>query len=272
MVRNTSITRNATRITLTGPRLADFVPGGPDQRVKLFVPREGRPASRITRDDLTWREAWTRIPEADRPYQRTYTVRAHRSNPVEIDIDFALHAPGGPACRWARSARTGDAIELLGPTAERNGGYSFEPPAGRRLLLAGDHAALPAIGSIVESLPRDARGHVFVEVGSAADRQHLAAPPGVRVDWVHRGDAPVAENRLLDAIRAAHLPVDHGYAWLAGEAGRVRALRRHLKDERGMDHRSIAFMGYWRVGHTEETAHTEPTGRVKSAQPMRLAR
>ncbi|MFE5328268.1 siderophore-interacting protein [Embleya sp. NPDC056575] len=258
MVRNIPITRNAVRITLTGPRLASFVPGGPDQRIKLFVPREGRPAPRITRADLTWREAWARIPEADRPYQRTYTVRAHRSDPVEIDIDFALHTPGGPASRWARAARPGDPIEVLGPTAARNGGYSFEPPAGRRLLLVGDHAALPAIGSIVESLPADAEGSVFVEVTTEADRQRLAAPPGVRVNWLHRGGAPAGDHRLLDAVRDARPPTEHGYAWLAGEAGRVRALRRHLKDERGMDPRAIAFMGYWRVGHTEETAHTEP--------------
>ena len=36
------------------------------------------------------------------------------------------------------------------------------------------------------------------------------------------------------------------YAWLAGEAGTVVSMRRHLVGERGMDRRAIAFMGYWR--------------------------
>jgi NADPH-dependent ferric siderophore reductase len=258
VVRNTPITRNASRITLVGSDLAHFVAGAPDQRVKLFVPRAGRSAPPVAREGLTWREAWERIPEPERPYQRTYTVRAHRSQPREIDIDFALHAQGGPASRWARSARPGDTIDLLGPTGERNGGYSFAPPAGSRLLLAGDHAALPAIGSIVESLPRDAQGHVFVEVATAADRQHLAAPPGVRLNWLHPrpGERAPTDNPLLAAVRDTDLPRDRGYAWIAGEAGRIRALRRHLKDERGMDRHAIASMGYWRVGHTEDTAHT----------------
>ena len=38
------------------------------------------------------------------------------------------------------------------------------------------------------------------------------------------------------------------YAWLAGEAAVVKALRRHLVQTAGIDRRSVAFMGYWREG------------------------
>ncbi|MFC7388129.1 SIP domain-containing protein, partial [Sphaerisporangium rhizosphaerae] len=38
------------------------------------------------------------------------------------------------------------------------------------------------------------------------------------------------------------------YAWLAGEAGVVTGLRRHLVGELGVDRRTVAFMGYWRHG------------------------
>ncbi|MDR6866767.1 NADPH-dependent ferric siderophore reductase [Microbacterium resistens] len=41
------------------------------------------------------------------------------------------------------------------------------------------------------------------------------------------------------------------YAWLAGEAGTITALRRHLVRDLGIDRRSIAFMGYWRHGRAE---------------------
>ena len=41
------------------------------------------------------------------------------------------------------------------------------------------------------------------------------------------------------------------YAWLAGEAGVIRTLRRHLVAERGLDRRAVAFMGYWRLGHAD---------------------
>ena len=39
-----------------------------------------------------------------------------------------------------------------------------------------------------------------------------------------------------------------GYAWIAGEAGVVKGLRRHLVADLGVDRRRIAFMGYWRQG------------------------
>ena len=36
------------------------------------------------------------------------------------------------------------------------------------------------------------------------------------------------------------------YAWLAGEAGVIKTLRRHLVVDLGWDRRAVAFMGYWR--------------------------
>ncbi|WP_406317271.1 siderophore-interacting protein [Streptosporangium sp. NBC_01639] len=42
------------------------------------------------------------------------------------------------------------------------------------------------------------------------------------------------------------------YAWLAGEAAVIRTLRRHLVAERGLNRRSVAFMGYWRMGRSEQ--------------------
>ncbi|MEO3809085.1 siderophore-interacting protein [Sphaerisporangium sp. B11E5] len=41
------------------------------------------------------------------------------------------------------------------------------------------------------------------------------------------------------------------YAWLAGEAGVVKILRRHLVGDLGVDRKSVAFMGYWRLGRPE---------------------
>jgi NADPH-dependent ferric siderophore reductase len=41
------------------------------------------------------------------------------------------------------------------------------------------------------------------------------------------------------------------YAWLAGEAGAIKQLRRHLVAGHGVDRRAVAFMGYWRLGRAE---------------------
>ncbi len=48
-------------------------------------------------------------------------------------------------------------------------------------------------------------------------------------------------------------PVDERpvYAWIAGEAGCVKELRRHLVRGVGLDRKQVAFMGYWRNGKAE---------------------
>lgn len=38
------------------------------------------------------------------------------------------------------------------------------------------------------------------------------------------------------------------YAWLAGEAGVITSLRRHLVSDMGMSRRQVSFMGYWKKG------------------------
>ncbi|HSN37504.1 MAG TPA: siderophore-interacting protein [Arthrobacter sp.] len=41
------------------------------------------------------------------------------------------------------------------------------------------------------------------------------------------------------------------YAWIAGEAGVVKEMRRYLVREVGIDRKQVAFMGYWRQGKAE---------------------
>jgi NADPH-dependent ferric siderophore reductase len=67
--------------------------------------------------------------------------------------------------------------------------------------------------------------------------------PGAEVE-----DVDVDRELLWDVPESAQ---DGVYAWLAGEAGVIRTLRRYLVTERGMDRRSVAFMGYWRLGRAD---------------------
>jgi NADPH-dependent ferric siderophore reductase len=47
------------------------------------------------------------------------------------------------------------------------------------------------------------------------------------------------------------MPGGDFYAWIAGEAGVVKTLRRLLVREHGVDRTRVAFMGYWREGRAE---------------------
>jgi len=238
VTRVTPLTPHMTRITLGG--LEDFPGAGLDHRVKVFfpLPGEDRPVY-PTGDD--WWERWQREPV--RAVFRTYTIRRHRPELGEVDIDFVLHGDEGPGSRWASNARPGDHVGLWGPRAE------YAPPPGTDwVLLAGDETALPAIGAILESLPRDATARVFVEVASPEERQHLDAPKGAEVRWVHRSDG----ESLLAAVREAGLPPGRPYAWVAAESSAVKQIRRHLVDDRGIDREAIYFSGYWKRGAAQE--------------------
>jgi NADPH-dependent ferric siderophore reductase len=276
------------RITVTGPDLDAFADNGYDQRFKLVLPVGGRvPGAALSGHGLAdfptgpdWYTRWRALPDERRNPVRTYTVRAVRREPREVDVDIVRHHGTGPASRWAEAAGPGDQLGLIGPDAGYpgdHGGVDFRPPAAREtLLLAGDETAVPAICAILERLPGDARGEALLEVPDPADTLPVTAPPGVRVSWLPR-DGAAHGGRLIPAVQAAladrpatpapldDVDVDREllwevpsgacggdlYAWLAGEAGVIRTLRRHLVADRGLDRGAVAFMGYWRLGRAE---------------------
>ncbi|MBT2511287.1 siderophore-interacting protein [Streptomyces sp. ISL-98] len=284
VTRTERITPHMQRITFGGDSLADFVHDAtPDQQVKLYFPRAGQtvpclPEPAEDGDVMRWYYAFAAIPADERPWQRSYTLRAYDPQHCTIDIDFVLHGDGdgdgggddadaGPATRWARTARPGDTLGMFGPSA-----YFARPvPLGTTdwTLLAGDETALPAIGTLIEALPEGARAVAYVEVGGPADEQRFESRGDVTVHWLHRGTAPAGHSDVLvEAVRGAEFPAGSVFAWLAGESGAVRALRRHLVDERGIGKRSVDFTGCWRLRLTQDDA---PTAEDLAEAQERLA-
>jgi NADPH-dependent ferric siderophore reductase len=70
----------------------------------------------------------------------------------------------------------------------------------------------------------------------------LQSAADLSVQWVSDASA------LMDAVRAFALPAGEGYAWCAGEAGVMAALRRVLVDENGHDRNAIRAAAYWKRG------------------------
>ncbi|WP_018654968.1 siderophore-interacting protein [Actinomadura flavalba] len=235
------------RVTLGGDRVDDFASGGRDQRFKLFLPHPGQDAPVVPVDaGEDWFGAWRALSPANRAVMRTYTARDQR--PGELDVDFALHGESGPASRWALAAQAGDPVTVLAPTSRDNSAIDFRPPPEtKRVLLAGDETALPAIGGILAALPAGTAADVWIEVPRADDRQDLASAADVTLTWAVRGEGAT----LAESVRAADVTVP-GYAWIAGESGAVKALRRHLVQTLGVDRRAVKFTGYWRRGASEE--------------------
>jgi NADPH-dependent ferric siderophore reductase len=194
-----------------------------------------------------WYGSYLALPEQVRPIMRTYTVRGRDPHSGRIDVEFILHGDSGPASAWATAARPGDLLGIIAAGADDDGAQArpYSPGDADWQLLVGDATALPAIASILEQLPAGACARVFVEVPSAQDVRELNGPGDVQVTWL-TGTAPV------EAVRAAELPGGVPYAWVAGEAAMVRAVRRHLVTDRGFDARAHYFGGYWRAGVAED--------------------
>ncbi|MXG24855.1 siderophore-interacting protein [Streptomyces sp. YIM 132580] len=253
------ITPRTARVTFTGDALPRLMEDRPDQQLKLCLPREGRSVAEglLPEPDaedpygMRWYEAFLAIPEARRPWMRSFTVRSYDRRRNAMAVDFVLHGDSGPASRWGADARPGDVLGMVGPSSR----YARPLPEAERMLLAGDETALPAIATVLEALPATTGALVYAEVADAGEELELpAAAGGAEVRWVHRGRG----GSLLEAVRGAGAGLDGvDAAWVAGEASAVRALRRHLVGECRLPRSAVEFSGYWRRALTQDDAPTE---------------
>ncbi|MFZ4278533.1 siderophore-interacting protein [Streptomyces rhizosphaericola] len=251
------ITPRTARVGFTADELPGLLEDRPDQQLKLCLPRAGQTVPRLPEpaaDDpygMRWYEAYLAIPEAERPWMRSFTVRSYDRERNVMAVDFVLHGEGGPAARWGAAARPGDVLGMVGPSSL----YARPLPAARRMLLAGDEAALPAVATVLEALPAGTSAIVYAEVADAAEERELPpAAGGAEVRWVHRDRG----GSLVEAVREAGAALDGvDAAWVAGEASAVRDLRRHLVGERRLPRNAVEFSGYWRRALTQDDAPTE---------------
>ncbi|MET9511518.1 siderophore-interacting protein [Streptomyces flavidovirens] len=259
VVRARRLSTSMLRVTFGGEDLRDFASGGRDQSLSLFLPHPGQPEPVLPPETAPdWFATYRALPDDVRAVMRSYTLREQRraadgAEADEVDIDFALHDDGGPACRWAAQASAGDRVVVLGPAVEDNTAVRFRPPEDSDwVLMWADETALPAAAAALEWLPAGTRAKVWIEVQHADDRLELTTAADADITWLVRDEnAPCA----LDAVRAvpdAELPEGTPYAWIAGESSSVRALRRHLVQERKFDRKRVTFVGYWRRGLSEE--------------------
>jgi NADPH-dependent ferric siderophore reductase len=237
------LTPRMVRIVLGGGSLSRFRPTPfTDEYVNcLFVP-DGAPygvpfdveAARATGPGL-------------RPVGRRFTIRSHDAARGEVTIDFVVHGDAGTAGRWADNASPGDRLQLVGPS----GSYAPDRDADWYLMV-GDESALPAIAASLEQVPAGRPALAVVVVDGADHQLPLTCPGDLVVHWVHRGDDPGNHDLLALAVAALELPAGAGDVFVHGEASEVRAVRRHLLAERGVDRDSASISPYWRRDHSDE--------------------
>ncbi|MGW7110328.1 siderophore-interacting protein [Streptomyces xanthophaeus] len=243
VVRTERLSPHMVRIVLGGEGLAGFGAGEfTDHYVKLLFPPQG----------VSYPSPWNLeqiradFPRAQWPRQRAYTVRAWDAAHLELTLDFVVHGDEGLAGPWAARVQPGELVRFLGP----GGAYAPDLTADWHLLV-GDESALPAIAAAMEAVPAGTRVHAFIEVEGPADELKIAAADGTVPFWIHRGDRSVGEA-LVEAVTALRFPSPDVHAFVHGEAGFVKELRRHLRLERGIPRERLSISGYWRLGETDE--------------------
>ncbi|MCP2257202.1 NADPH-dependent ferric siderophore reductase, contains FAD-binding and SIP domains [Streptoalloteichus tenebrarius] len=255
VLRVDQLTPRMTRVRVGGPELAGFAGGQQaDEHIKLIFPAPGRSVPVLptfTLDGL-------RYPEGVTPsHARSYTVRRYNPLTEELDVDFVIHGHGR-ASEWARSVKPGDRLGIAGP----KGGFLPSPDVDLHLMV-GDESALPAIATILEHMRPDVPVRVIVEVADRDEEQELRTEAAVQIDWLHRESAGTPS--LTEAVRAMAWPSGLVSAWVAGEAGMVRDLRRHLLRERGVERRFLRATGYWRQGRTTDEWAAEDMVKLRAA-------
>ncbi len=244
------LTSHMIRIVFESGDLRGFPVGEfTDHYVKLQLPPPGAsysvPFDQVQIKESLDRDQWHR--------QRTYTVRDADPDAGRITIDFVTHG-SGLAGVWAENAKPGDLAQIVGP----GGAYAPDPEAAW-YLLAGDEAAIPAIAVALDRIPKGRPVFVVLEVEDEEEQRALetsaalVVPAGAAVTWLHRnGTAHTAEPRILRVVESLEFPEGRGQAFVHGEAGMVRDVRKHLARERGVSLEDLSATGYWKYRRTEE--------------------
>lgn len=109
------LTPRMRRVTFTAPEDLEH---WPDQQLKLYFPRDGRRVPVLPPsdgDDMRWYQAFLAVPEQERPWMRSFTVRAHDPARDELDVDFVLHGATRSRRALGGGGRAGPGTRPLRP-------------------------------------------------------------------------------------------------------------------------------------------------------------
>jgi NADPH-dependent ferric siderophore reductase len=243
VVRTEQVTPVMIRVVLGGEGLDGFEPVPcTDSYVNIALPPAG--ATYEAPFDV---DAMKELPVDQRPVRRRYTVRHWDDATRELTLDFVVHGDEGVAGPWAAAARPGDALVFTGPS----GDYSPDPDADWHLMV-GDESALPAIAASATAVPAGTPLVVRLVVDGPEHEVPLDTDAALDLQWLHRKGEPADQDLLPDAVRDLAFPRGRVHAFVHGEAGEIRQVRRHLLGERGVPRADVSVSAYWRRFMTDE--------------------
>ena len=181
---------------------------------------------------------------------------------LDDPIDVVVSTQGRPMSEYDQLAVVDDNGVEVAPGSTGNlitqgpytiRGYYDNPDADARSFTAdgwyrtGDIVSVRPDGNLVS---RTARGWAFIEVTGPEEEIEIDAPAGIEVRWLHRGDLePGTGDALEKAVRGVAVAAGQRvYAWVAGEAGCLRGIRKVVRGELGIGPKDSLIAGYWKRG------------------------
>ena len=233
------ITPRLSRVTLTGPELADLVVTEPGASIRLLLPP-------LDTELVipTWRGNEFLLPDDSKPAIRTFTPSLVAPESTTVHLDVVRHGRG-VASEWVERVQVGDDAAVSGPGR----GYTVDRTASA-YLIGGDETALPAIRQLLTFLPDGMPARVIVEVTYTTAPVDLPHGSMTTVAWVEADAASPPGTALADAVIATTV-LPETQVWVAGEAAAVQRVRRHLFTERGFPREHATIRGYWKHGRAE---------------------
>ncbi len=260
VIEKIQLTPTMVRVVLGGDGLDGYTPAtSTDQYVNaLFVP-DGAPYSAPFDEAAAYAG-----PAEYRPRGRRYTVRSWDPDRQHLVIDFVVHGSAGYAGRWANGAQPGDVLQFVGP----HGAYAPDADADWHLFV-GDESALPAIAASLEVVRPGIPVVAVIVVDGPANEQLLDSPGELTVRWVHRAGGDHAQQ-VVDAVAGISFLPGKFDVFVHGEAREIRAVRKYLVAEHGVERRGASISPYWRRGDTDEAWRGEQ-GRLRRRDGSRLS-
>ncbi|MCI2283943.1 siderophore-interacting protein [Colwellia sp. MSW7] len=224
----TNLSPHMKRIIVTGSELFDFPDDKKSAHVKAIFPNPN---------------AETKIPKLGmyfgfKKWMRSYTIREFNREKLQLTLDFAVNDHQGLATNWAGNAQPDDHLGIVGPGDTKHPDLYADSH-----LLMGDITALPAIAAVIEQLPGDAKGNVWIQVPESSDIQAFNAPENITINWIITPDKFTEE--FLIALASQPKSMVNTAIFIAAEASVVRQLKSYLNEHCQYDKKLLYASAYW---------------------------
>ncbi len=218
---------NMKRITFTSKDLEDFPENENGGYIKFLFKKK--------------------TSEKEESLARPYTIRNFRKYNLELDVDFSYHSGDkGYATEWAYRAKIGDKISISGP-----GSKQLINKDSNWFFFVGDMTSLPAIGSYLEQLHKNAIGFVVIEITSVDDKIELKKPKHMNLKWIIKSNNKNIDN-FLNEVKEVEWLDKKPYIWVACEFTKMKLLRDYFQKEKKICKNEMYISSYWKSGLDQE--------------------